>query len=402
MPAHPTPRSRRLEAAALLIATVAVYSDIYITQPILPLLSRQFSLSPARAGLSVSAVVLAIAMGSTFVGPLSDALGRKRVMVGSALLLAVPTLLCGFARSFEELLVLRAAQGFCIPGVSAVSIAYAGDHVERRRLPSVVGGIIAAGVMGGLIGRVGSGLVTAAFGWRSAFFTFAATTVLAAAILAGGLSGVRVVERVGWVRAYGGMLRHLLDRRLVGAFTIGFSLFFGFIGIFTYLPYLLEAPPYRLGTAQISSVYLVYLAGVVVSPVAGRLSGRFTPRAIMAVGFLVAMTGMLMTTLPALPAIAAALIVLCLGMFTTQAVAPSFVNASATTAKGGANALYLSSYYVGGTFGSSLPGLAWQAWRWPGVVACCMASMAVGLLADLVLCGPARSSAAQNASSNEM
>jgi YNFM family putative membrane transporter len=183
------------------------------------------------------------------------------------------------------------------------------------------------------------------------------------------------------------MLQHLTDRRLLGAFLIGMTLFFGWIGMFTYLPYHLVEEPYRLGTAEVSSVYAVYLAGVLVSPIAGRISGRVSPRLVMAVGLALAAAGMLATLLAPLWAIVSALVLLCLGMFTAQAVAPTFVNTSATSAKGGASALYLMFYYVGGTLGSFLPGLAWQAWRWPGVVAVCVASLAVALLADALLCG---------------
>ncbi len=126
---------------------------------------------------------------------------------------------------------------------------------------------------------------------------------------------------------------------------------------------------------------------MLVSPIAGRASARISPRLVMAVGLAVAMVGMLATLLHPLWAIASGLVVLCLGMFTAQAVAPAFVNTSARAAKGGASALYLMFYYVGGTLGSSLPGLAWQAWRWPGVVAICVASLAAALLADAFLCG---------------
>jgi len=55
--AKPTRRA----ATALTLATVAVYADIYITQPILPLLSHEFDVKPATAGLTVSIVVLLIA-----------------------------------------------------------------------------------------------------------------------------------------------------------------------------------------------------------------------------------------------------------------------------------------------------------------------------------------------------
>jgi MFS transporter, YNFM family, putative membrane transport protein len=376
----------RLETAALYVATVACYSDMYITQPVLPILSLEFGISPAKAGLSISAVVVGIAVASSFYGPLSDALGRKRVMVASGLLLAAPTALCALARSFGALLALRVGQGLLIPGVTAVTVAYAGDRFDRRRLPAVVGGIIAASVMGGLLGRVLGGFVASAAGWRASFVLFAAVTAASALLLVRGLSAARSEEPVGWARAYGGMLQHLADRRLVGAFLIGMTLFFGFIGIFTYLPYHLVEAPYRLGTAQISSVYLVYLAGVVVSPIAGRAAARVSPRLVMAVGLVVAMLGMLGTLLPSLWSIAGGLVVLCLGMFTAQAVAPGFVNTSAPKAKGGASALYLVFYYVGGTLGSSLPGLAWQAWRWPGVVAACVGSLVAALLADALLC----------------
>jgi YNFM family putative membrane transporter len=388
--APPSP-SLALETGALYAATVACYADMYITQPVLPVLSREFGLTPSRAALSVSAVVIAIAFSSSFYGPLSDALGRKRVMVGSALLLAVPTALCALARSFPGLLALRAAQGLLIPGVTGVSVAYAGDQVPPGKLPGVVGGIIAASVLGGLLGRVAGGLVAATAGWRASFLCFAVVTAAAALVLARGLAAPRGARPVGWRSAYGGMLRHLADLRLLGAFLIGLTLFFGFMSVFTYLPYHLHEPPYRLGTAQVSSAYLVYLAGVAVAPFAGRGAARISPRLLMALGLVVAAAGVLLTLLQALWAIAAGLVVLCLGMFTAQAVAPGFVNASAPVAKGGASALYLTFYYVGGTLGSWLPGLAWQAWRWPGVVAVSVAAIAAGLGADVVLCGaPAR------------
>ncbi|HTT71949.1 MAG TPA: MFS transporter [Anaeromyxobacteraceae bacterium] len=389
----PTPPARaprpRLEVAALYVATVACYADMYLTQPVLPLLAREFGLTPAEAGLSISAVVVAIALASSFYGPLSDALGRKRVMVASALALVLPTAACAGARSFEALCVLRAVQGALIPGVTAVSIAYAGDRFERGRLPLVVSGIIAASVAGGLLGRVLGGLTASVAGWRVGFVLFGGVSLLAAALLGLGLAPSRRGAALGWAEAYAGMMRHLADRRLLGAFIIGATLFFGWCGIFTYLPFHLGEAPYRLGTAEVSAVYLVYLAGILVAPLAGRLSARVSARAVMGLGLSVAAAGMATTLFHPLPLVAAGLVVLCLGMFTAQAVAPAFVNTSARAAKGGASALYLTFYYVGGTLGSFLPGLAWQAWRWPGVVAVCAGSLAVALFADGLLCGPA-------------
>ncbi len=376
-------------SAALTFATLAVYADIYITQPILPLLSHEFGVRPATAGLSVSIVVLLIALVSIPYGSLSDAVGRKPVMVVTLFLVAVPTVLCAFARTFPLLLLFRGLQGALIPGVTAIAVAYLGDAYPAEELGPKVGGWIAASVAGGLTGRVVSGLLADWINWRAPFLLFGALTVLAAAGLARELPRApRTSPRL----SLGGrdLLRHLRNRRLVGAFIIGGAVFFCFIGVFTYLPYYLTAAPFRLSTAFVSSIYLVYAAGIFTSIASGRLSGRFGGRLVMAVGLGIAAAGVAGTLVRSVPAIIASLVVLCVGMFTVQSTAPAFVNAEAPRAKGAAGALYVAVYYLGATLGSSLPGYAWQAWGWPGVAASCVAALGIGLAADLALCGTAR------------
>ena len=84
-------------------------------------------------------------------------------------------------------------------------------------------------------------------------------------------------------------------------------------------------------------------------------------------GLGVSAVGVAVTLSGSLPVIVAGLLVLVVGMFTAQAIGPSFVNEAASEAKGGANALYLAAYYLGGTLGSWLPGLAWERWGWAGM-----------------------------------
>jgi YNFM family putative membrane transporter len=375
----------RRAAAALTLATIAVYSDIYITQPILPLLSREFHVRPAAAGLTISVVVLMIALVSIPYGSLSDAVGRKPVMVGSLFLLGLPTLLCAAAPSFRVLLGFRALQGVLIPGVSAVAVAYLGDWFTAEELAPRVGGWIAASVAGGLTGRVVSGLLADWIHWRAPFVLFGLLTLAGAAGLA------RELPRGAMPRPRlkiepRDLTRHLANRRLVGAFVIGAGVFFCFIGVFTYLPYYLTAAPFHLSTAFVSSIYLVYVAGIFTSLGTGRLAPFVSPQALMAAGLSIAAVGVVGTLLRSIVLIVASLVVLCVGMFTVQSTAPAFVNANAESAKGAAGALYVSFYYVGATFGSILPGLAWQTWGWPGVAGACIAALAAGLVADVSLC----------------
>ena len=167
---------------ALYLGTVVAYADMYITQPILPDLSREFGVGPARAGLTVSAVVLAIALASILYGPLADAAGHRRVMAASLGLLGVATLLCALPRTFAGLVALRGLQGLLVPGMTAVSVAYAGERFQRRDLAAAVGGIIAASVLGGLLSRVGAGWIAAhrGSGGSPAAYTSIATSPAAA------------------------------------------------------------------------------------------------------------------------------------------------------------------------------------------------------------------------------
>jgi YNFM family putative membrane transporter len=382
----PSLHGNRRALFALFFATVAVFSDLYVTQPILPLLSREFGVPAPTAALTLSVVVLMIALVSTAWGPLADAFGRKPVMVWSCALLSVPTLLCAGAPTLPLLVLLRGAQGLLVPGVTAVAVAYLGDQFDGPRLGPAVGGWVAASVLGGLSGRVVSGWIASHFNWRTPFLVFGVVTLAAAIGMALFLPQSARKLHVPVGLAYREMLGHLRDRRLAGGFLIGGCVFFGFIGIFTYLPYYLTAAPFGLSTGSISAIYLVYGAGVLTSIVVGNLSGRYGRRALMATGFLIAALAAALSLVAVLSVVILSLVVLCVGMFFVQGTAPAFVNATAREAKGGASALYTTFYYVGATLGSVLPGYAWQAFGWPGVVATCLLAFGVGLLADLVLC----------------
>jgi YNFM family putative membrane transporter len=380
------PGSQKKAISAVFVTGAIIFANMYLTQPILPILSQEFGLAPSTAGLSVSIVVLMIAAGSIAAGPLSDRIGRKPIMVWSSFLLVLPTILGAFASSFNMLLLCRALQGLFIPGLTAVAVAYLGEIVEPDKLGQTVGGWIAANVVGGFLGRLTSGIITDFLGWRSVFACYAMLVLAGAALLAYVLPTDSVSSTGDWASAYRGMLIHLRSRRLLGGYLIGGALLFGFIGLYTYLPYYLTAAPFYLPTALVAFAYVSYLAGTVTSPLAGKLSTHISRRLLTAIGLLIAILGIALTLIQSLPIIGLSLLVLCSGMFTVQAIMPAYVNTAAESAKGSAGALYQVFYYLGGTLGGVLPGLAWQSVGWNGVTAVCAAAFALALLANWLLC----------------
>src|SRR5438270_10191670 len=152
--------------AGFLLGAAGMFAVTYSTQAILPQLGRAFHVSPAEAGLTISVVVLALAAGAWVWGPFSDRYGRKRSIVLASALLVAPTIGAALAPSFAVLLVCRALQGLCMPGLLTAGVPYITEVFAPRIGGRAMGYYVAALVAGGLVGRVGVALLAAAFGWR--------------------------------------------------------------------------------------------------------------------------------------------------------------------------------------------------------------------------------------------
>ncbi len=388
--------------ATLFFATAFIFANMYTTQAILPIFSDAFQVSAPTAGFTVSVLVLAVAVGSLFYGPLSDRIGRKPVMVSASTLLAIPTLLCGLAPTFAALILFRTLQGLLIPGLTSVAIAYVHETFTGKRQGLAMGIYVSGTVLGGLIARVGSSLLTALYGWRLAMLAFALPTLLAALAMrfflpqtnskqhtnlkhqtqaASGLLGSEYFLR----QMFADIGVHLHNRRLMGTFVIGFTLFFGFIGAFTYLPYYLTGPQFKLPNEALSLVYTLWLTGVF-SPVAGILATRLGPRRSIAFSMGVAALGLIITLIPTFPVVLVGLGLLTLGMFSTVPAVNLYLNEQATRAKGTAASLYLSLYYIGGSLGAVVPGFAFLWLGWPGAVLLCLGMVTLALSANAFLC----------------
>ncbi|MEW8395486.1 MAG: MFS transporter, partial [Candidatus Thiodiazotropha sp.] len=154
---------------ALCIGSVMVFSNLYITQPLLPVLREAFEIDSLEATLSLSVATLSLGICLLFFGPLSDAIGRRVVILTTLLLLCLVTTATAFAVDYTDLLILRSLQGILIAGLPAAALAYMGEEFESKAMLVAVGLYIGANSLGGVSGRLVSGVVAAEWGWRSSF-----------------------------------------------------------------------------------------------------------------------------------------------------------------------------------------------------------------------------------------
>lgn len=355
---------------AVLAAGVVTFLNLYCTQAILTVLASQFHTSPLRTGLTVTTPLLAVAMIAPLIGAISDRFGRRRLIVGAAMLLILPTLLAATAQTLGQMILWRFLQGLLLPFIFTVTVAYIGDESAGGTTIKLAGTYITGAIFGGFAGRVITGIATEYFGWRIALTLIGLLTVALAWMIFIWLPAEQnFIPTRGLARALRSYKIHMGNPRLLATYAVGFGVLFSFVAVFTFINFRLAAPPFNLGPAALGLVFVVYLAGVVVTPLATRLAARIGRRPVVLAASLAGFLGFGLTLAQSLPIIIAGLAFMCCGLFVEQALATGFVGAAAREAKSTAVGLYVTFYYIGGSLGGILPAGLWRATGWTGCVA---------------------------------
>ena len=352
------------------LSGLCTFINLYATQPLLPLFARDFNASAAEVSLTIGASTLAVALGAPFVGLVADVVGRKRIIAGAMALMVIPTMLVALSTSIGELVLWRFAQGLLLPPIFAVTLAYIGDEWPGDQIGGVTAAYIAAGGLGGFLGRFVSGVIADHGGWRAAFWIYAAVTGLSAAYVAWTLPRERNFVRAEGRRHSARLaLGHIFNPPIVATFAMGFGVLFAFVAAFTYVNFYLAAPPFELSTSALGSIFVVYLLAVVVTPMTGRWAGLIGRRALVISAVALWCVGLLITLVPWLPAIIAGLAITSVSGFVCQAAATGLLAQRAEAARSSALGLYVTCYYLGGSAGATAPAPVWERWGWPGCVA---------------------------------
>jgi MFS transporter, YNFM family, putative membrane transport protein len=389
--AHPriaagTPAFTRTNRA-LFFGGFSSFALLYCVQPLMPVLSRQFALTPAQSSLTLSVSTAALAFSLLASSALSERLGRKPLMVTAMALAAALTVLCALAQNHLQLLVLRALLGLALGGMPAIAMAYLGEEIEPASLGLSMGLYISGSAFGGMAGRVLTSVLSDYFSWRLALAVMGTAGLAAAWEFWRSLPASRhfAPARGGWRAMRDGFRLHLTDAGLPLLFALAFLLMGSFVSLYNYIAYRLLGGPYGLSQSTVGAVSFLYLLGIYSSVWAGRLADKLGRRGVLWRVLALMLAGLLLTLSSALPLIVAGLALFTFGFFATHSVASSWVGRRAAAPKALASALYLFFYYMGSSVVGSATGVMWARAGWPGVVAVLGAGLGLALLIALRL-----------------
>jgi MFS transporter, YNFM family, putative membrane transport protein len=359
-------------------AGFCAFVNLYSPQALLPELAREFHVGPGEISSLMTAGTAAIALTAPFTGMLADIVGRKRLITAAMFAIVVPTVIMTFSHSVPDLVFWRFVQGMLVPPIFTVTVAYIGDEWPPGDVARVAGLYVSGSSIGGFSGRFIPGVLTDIIGWREAFDVVALLTLLAAGVVALTLTRERrFVASGGVLTSLRHMLGHLRDRRLLATYAIGFGVLFNFIATFTYVSFHLAAPPYLFPPTLLGALFFTYLVSSPLLPWVGRAIALFGRRRLVLGLIALWIAGALLLLAPPVTVILLGLTLCALCGMLCQTVSTGYVTMTAKEGRSSAVGLYASIFYIGGSAGAALTGIAWTMAGWGGCVALIVAMQVI-------------------------
>ncbi|HBZ11772.1 MAG TPA: MFS transporter [Bacillus bacterium] len=355
---------------ALFAAAFITFANLYMTQPIMPIFTKEFNVTPTMASLSLSLTTLSLAFGLLIFGSLSEAWGRKNIMSVCIIITTVLTVVISFSPTFELHLILRVIQGFTFAGIPSIAMAYLGEEIEGNSVGAAMGLYISGNTIGGLSGRVIMGTMTDLFSWQTGMVLLGVISLIAGIYFIWALPPSKHFQPqpLKLKSLFGTLISHVKNPVLISLFLIAFFLMGGFVTIYNYLGFKLAEPPYHLSMTIIGWLFIVYLVGTFSSAWFGMLGDKFGRPLFIIIGTLLMLVGVVLTLPTSLFYKIIGIVVLTFGFFGAHSVASGLVSRHATHDIAQASSLYLFAYYMGSSFGGSAGGIFWSRYGWNGVV----------------------------------
>lgn len=351
------------------IASGVAAASIYINQPLLGMLERDFPGHLALVRLVSTATQLGYALGLVLLVPLGDIIERRRLVLGQLVVLAGALGLAAMAPGAATLL----AASLLVGGSASLAqqvVPFAAELSEPGRRGKTVGTVMSGLLTGILLGRVVSGIVGHHAGWRAVFELQMGLVLVTFVLLALALPRRPPALQV----TYGALLASLVDLwrhepALRAATITQAALFASFIAFWTVLTLELDRA-YGLGAQAAGLFGLVGAAGVLFAPAAGHSADRRGPRLVIRASTIMMLAAWLVFGLTGgIVWLVLGVVLLDLGEQGALISHQQIIYALHSDARGRLNTILMGGMFIGSTLGSAVAVFAWDHGGWRAVCA---------------------------------
>jgi len=285
---------------ALWLRVFSASSQIMIMSPILPQIGEELNITDAVLGTLVSAYALMVGVFAIIAGPVSDKIGRRRILLLGTAAMAVALSLHHFISGYMSFLALRVLAGMAGGILSGAAVSYVGDYFPYGRRGWATGWVMSGAAFGQIAGIPIGILLAGSFGFRAPFYLFAVTMALTYILIWAKVPQPdvkRTQGRLTFKRAVAGYADLLRRKEIAAAVFAFFMMFLGVSFYVVYFPTWLER---SMGATpgRIAILFVVGgIANVIAGPQAGKLSDRIGRKKIVILSCVGLSITMLLTTL---------------------------------------------------------------------------------------------------------
>lgn len=252
-------------------------AQVIIVAPILPEISRALAIKSSLQGTLITSYTIMLGVMALIIGPVSDKVGRRRILLLGCCSLAITLYLHAVADSFFSLLTMRALAGASAGMLSGAAVAYVGDYFPYEKRGWANGWVVSGVAVGQIIGIPAGKFLANTFGFKWPFLMFAITMTLSAILVWFFVPQPDVERDTSRLSVSSVFLRYvnLFRKPEVFAATVVYFLMFLSLGLYViFFPTWLE-DVVGLSAWDIQILFVVGgIANVLASPVAGKLSDR--------------------------------------------------------------------------------------------------------------------------------
>lgn len=356
---------KKFDLFILVYCIIIVFSVMYATQPLQPLLSIEFDISITKASQFTGVIMLFLAIAPIIYGYILEKANVKKMLINSSIILFITNIFLGLCSNYELFLFFRTIEALVIPAIitSLMSIL---ANIDKENIKFNMSIYVAASVFGGLIGRVFSGFIATYFSYQYVFYSLSL----------GILISIYFINKLTYEGEatiakpkISDVIEILKDKRFFTVYFLMFCVYFVFAGVLNVLPFRLKDISNDISEFHISLFYLGYGIGILVSLNSKKIIHFFRNEIntiIFGLVFFLIIT--IFLVIPNILIIFSLIFFFCLGMFTVHTVSTGLANSMKASQKSLTSGMYLTFYYLGGTIGSFIPSLIYEKFGWNEVL----------------------------------